>query len=93
MTTGNTNILPDAGKSGLFVGRAWVPAERAANGRAGPRVVAVRNGEIVDISRTFPTMSTLVNAPDRIECLQRDLPELDPIHCLYPAMDFLAGKC
>jgi len=82
------NILPGAGESGLFVGRAWVPAERAANGRAGPRVVAVRNGEIVDISDVFPTMSALVNAPDRLERLQRALPGAAGLG----ALDELAGN-
>jgi fumarylacetoacetate (FAA) hydrolase family protein len=39
----------------LLVGRAWVPAE------AGPSVIGVRGGDVVDLTRTWPTTSALLN--------------------------------
>lgn len=47
----------DAGEAAL-AGRAWLPAV------AGPAVVAVRDGTLIDLSRTFPTMRDLCEAPD-----------------------------
>jgi fumarylacetoacetate (FAA) hydrolase family protein len=40
----------------LLIGRAWVPADD------GPAVIAVRGGEAVDLTRTWPTVSHLLNA-------------------------------
>jgi len=39
----------------LLIGRAWIPAED------GPSVIAVRGDEAVDLTRTYPTVSHLVN--------------------------------
>ena len=39
----------------LLVGRAWVPAED------GPSVIAVRGTDAVDLTRTYPTVSHLLN--------------------------------
>lgn len=54
-------IVPDGGRRGTWVGRAWVPAARAANGLAGPRVVVLRDGRLCDTG--FPTISALINDP------------------------------
>jgi fumarylacetoacetate (FAA) hydrolase family protein len=54
-------IVPDDGRSGTWVGRAWVPAARATNGVAGPRVVFLRAGSVVEAP--YPTMSALINDP------------------------------
>src|SRR6516225_10232200 len=48
--------LPEDG--GLLVGRAWRPDVE------GPATVAIRNGDVVDISRAAPTVSQLCNAAD-----------------------------
>jgi fumarylacetoacetate (FAA) hydrolase family protein len=47
--------LPQDGGEALLIGRAWVPAE------GGPSVIAVRGGEAVDLTRTYPTVSHLLN--------------------------------
>jgi fumarylacetoacetate (FAA) hydrolase family protein len=39
----------------LLVGRAWVPADD------GPSVIAVRGADAVDLTRTYPTVSHLLN--------------------------------
>jgi len=39
----------------LLVGRAWVPADD------GPSVIAVRSADAVDLTRTYPTVSHLLN--------------------------------
>ncbi|QOR70412.1 fumarylacetoacetate hydrolase family protein [Ruania alkalisoli] len=53
-----TDILPQDDADAVLVGRAWVP--RAP----GPAVVAVREGELQDLSATFPTMRDLTEQPD-----------------------------
>jgi len=47
--------LPRDAGSALLIGRAWVPAED------GPSVIAVRGDDVVDLTRTWPTVSHLLN--------------------------------
>ena len=54
-----SDILPENGRTGTWVGRVWVPSERASNGIAGPRVVALRGGEVR--TTAYQTMSALIN--------------------------------
>jgi fumarylacetoacetate (FAA) hydrolase family protein len=54
-----TDVLPEGGRIGTWVGRVWVPADRASNSIAGPRVVAVRNGQVRTTG--YQTMSALIN--------------------------------
>jgi fumarylacetoacetate (FAA) hydrolase family protein len=51
------DCLPEDAEDALLIGRAWVP-------EAGPCVVAVRDGQIVDITQHAPTVSELVNTLD-----------------------------
>jgi fumarylacetoacetate (FAA) hydrolase family protein len=53
------DILPDDGCVGTLVGRLWVEAPNA-----GPRVVAIREGGIFDLSALAPTMSDLLDLPN-----------------------------
>jgi fumarylacetoacetate (FAA) hydrolase family protein len=48
--------LPDDADLALLVGRAWLPACE------GPAVVALRGGEVVDLSATAPTLSELLES-------------------------------
>jgi fumarylacetoacetate (FAA) hydrolase family protein len=45
-----------ADAAALLIGRAWVPAED------GPSVIASRGDEAVDLTRSYPTVSRLLNA-------------------------------
>ena len=47
--------LPKNPAEAVLVGRAWVPAED------GPSVIGVRGAEAVDLTRTHPTVSNLLN--------------------------------
>jgi fumarylacetoacetate (FAA) hydrolase family protein len=49
------DCLPRDRDAALLVGRAWVPAED------GPCVIAVRGDDAVDLTRTAPTVSHLLN--------------------------------
>ena len=49
-------VLPDDAAQAALVGRIWRPDV------GGPAVVAVRGGDLVDISATFPTMRDLCEA-------------------------------
>ncbi|HEY1942190.1 MAG TPA: fumarylacetoacetate hydrolase family protein [Roseiarcus sp.] len=50
------SILPSDGFAGTLCGRVWRPDV------AGPSVVALRSGDVFDISRAFPTMRDLCEA-------------------------------
>ena len=52
------SVLPDDAARATLAGRVWRPDA------AGPSVVAVRDGALVDVSRHFPTMRDLCEAPD-----------------------------
>lgn len=50
------SILPEDGLAGTLVGRVWVPGASA-----GPAIVAIRSEGVFDLSRAYPTMSTLLD--------------------------------
>ncbi len=50
--------LPDDAGNAILAGRIWRPDV------AGPSVVAVRDGALIDVSRQFPTMRDLCEMPD-----------------------------
>ena len=54
--------LPDDGLAGTLVGRAWVQGNPS-----GPAVVVLRDGGVYDLSRHYPTMSTLLDTPHPAE--------------------------
>ena len=56
--------LPEDAAGASLAGRVWRPDV------AGPSVVAVRDGAILDISATFPTMRDLCEAPDPAAALR-----------------------
>ena len=51
------SVLPDDAASAALAGRIWRPE------LSGPSVVVLRNGILTDISRAFPTMRDLCEAP------------------------------
>jgi fumarylacetoacetate (FAA) hydrolase family protein len=57
----DVSVIPP---QGTFVGRCWVPSRFADDGIAGPRVVTVREGHVVDLSGRFATFSDLLNDID-----------------------------
>lgn len=67
--------LPRDGGSALLVGRAWVPAED------GPCVIGVRGPDAVDLTRTYPTVSHLLNVatPAHIRAVVARAPSLGPL--------------
>jgi fumarylacetoacetate (FAA) hydrolase family protein len=50
--------LPGDAARAAIAGRAWLPSVQ------GPATVAIRDGEVLDVSRAFPTMRDLCEAPD-----------------------------
>lgn len=57
------DALPADAADAVLVGRVWDPAV------GGPSVVAVRGGDLVDVSRAFPTMRDLTEAADPVAAL------------------------
>ncbi|UYO93939.1 fumarylacetoacetate hydrolase family protein [Pollutimonas sp. M17] len=58
--------LPEDADRALLVGRAWLPGEGG-----GPAVVAVRKGELIDITSTAPTVSHLLESADPADTLRQ----------------------
>ncbi len=56
--------LPQDASAATLVGRAWLPGAPPGSGVAGPSVVVVRDGGLHDITRRYPTMAALLDAPD-----------------------------
>ncbi|MCU1726605.1 fumarylacetoacetate hydrolase family protein [Pseudomonas sp. 7P_10.2_Bac1] len=50
------NSLPDDWQRATLVGRVWLPGEQG-----GPAVVVIRDGEVIDCSAHFPTLSLLLD--------------------------------
>ena len=72
-----TRCLPrDPGA--LLIGRAWIPAED------GPSVIAVRGDDAVDLTRTYPTVSHLVNVamPGELRAAIKGAPVVTGIEAL-----------
>ncbi|MFC7432066.1 MULTISPECIES: fumarylacetoacetate hydrolase family protein [unclassified Agrococcus] len=57
------DALPADAADAVLVGRVWDPAV------GGPSVVAVRGGELVDVSRAFSTLRDLTEAADPVAAL------------------------
>jgi fumarylacetoacetate (FAA) hydrolase family protein len=57
-------VLPDDAGEALLAGRVWRPDV------AGPSVVAVRDSDLIDVSRAFPTMRDLCEAADPVAALR-----------------------
>jgi len=57
-------VLPDDAAEAVLAGRVWRPDV------AGPSVVAVRDGELVDVSAMFPTMRDLCEIHDPASALR-----------------------
>lgn len=85
------SVVPAAGRGGHFVGRCWAPAARADDGLAGPRVVTLRDGRVIDVSARFATFTALLNHADPVAALDAaegaDLGALDDVLAasLWPA--------
>jgi fumarylacetoacetate (FAA) hydrolase family protein len=75
--------LPQDGYAGALAGRVWRPEVQ------GPSVVAIRAEGVIDISRSFPTMRDLCEAPDPAAALRaaggENLGALDSILANTPA--------
>lgn len=56
--------LPHDGTFGALAARVWRP------NLAGPSIVALRGDDVIDISRAFPTMRDLCEAPDPASALK-----------------------
>jgi fumarylacetoacetate (FAA) hydrolase family protein len=70
-------VLPEDAAQASLAGRVWRPDV------AGPSVVAIRAGEAVDVSATFPTMRDLCESADPTAALRRaDGETIGPVDAL-----------
>lgn len=67
-------IIPN---EGIWAGRLWLPAAHASNGIAGPRVIGILRGKVLDLSLKFQTFSALINSSNPVAEIQNsEFPEL-----------------
>src|SRR5690349_21056417 len=57
--------LPEDANGATLAARIWRPDV------AGPSVVAIRDGLVIDVSRSFPTLRDLCEVPDPAAALRR----------------------
>src|SRR5688572_10315947 len=69
-TDGLHPVLPQDGLAGTLVARVWRPGPPA-----GPAVVVLRPDGVFDLSRHFPTMSTLMESQDPVQAVHSVLGE------------------
>ena len=55
--------LPDDGRRGTWIGRAWLPSAHSPSGIAGPHLITVRNAEVIELSSHFATMADVARHP------------------------------
>ncbi|HEX8594393.1 MAG TPA: fumarylacetoacetate hydrolase family protein [Pseudomonas sp.] len=63
LTIGNT--LPEDWQRATLVGRVWLPGDFG-----GPAVVVLRDGEVIDCSASFPTLSLLLDRESPLEAIR-----------------------
>src|SRR5690606_23874862 len=63
LTIGNT--LPDDWQRATLVGRVWLPGELG-----GPAVVVLRDGEVIDCTARFPTLSQLLDTESPLQAVR-----------------------
>src|SRR5215470_18023679 len=70
--------LPRDPAGALLIGRAWAPSE------GGPCVIAVRGDDAVDLTRSYPTVSGLLNTakPDDVRAAIKAAPSIGKIDAL-----------
>ena len=70
--------LPRDRSEALLIGRAWVPAED------GPSVIGVRGTDAVDLTRSYPTVSHLLNVarPADVRAAMQTAPPLGPLEAI-----------
>ena len=98
MNDDRTGLLPEDGLAGTLVARVWTSAAPA-----GPAVVVLRPEGVFDISRAFPTMSTLLDAERPAEatraatgerlCAVEELLDNSRPGTRDPARPFLLAPC
>lgn len=85
-----SRTLPVDAASATLVGRLWLPDV------AGPCVVTVRDGKLVDVTSAFPTMRDLCEHPDPAAAVQSErgevIAELAPVLANTPEATRDAGK-
>ena len=59
------NTLPDDWQRATLVGRVWLPGEHG-----GPAVVVIRDGEVIDCTAHFPTLSLLLDSDNPLQAVR-----------------------
>jgi len=63
--------LPNECREGTWVGRAWLPVTHAPSGVAGPHVITVRDGDVIELSDHFTTMADIARSADPTRAVQQ----------------------
>jgi fumarylacetoacetate (FAA) hydrolase family protein len=77
-------VIPEAGRVGLWVGRAWLPAAHTQDRVAGPRPIAVCDGRALDLSDICRTTAELLTHDDPIAAIGE--PDALPVLCELDAL-------
>ena len=59
------NSLPEDWQRATLIGRVWLPGERG-----GPAVVVIRDGDVIDCTAHFPTLSLLLDQQNPLQAVR-----------------------
>ena len=59
------NSLPEDWQRATLIGRVWLPGERG-----GPAVVVIRDGDVIDCTAHFPTLSLLLDQQHPLQAVR-----------------------
>jgi len=62
--------LPDECREGTWLGRAWLPASFAPSNIAGPHVITVRDGQVIELSDCFDSIADITRHPTPTAAVQ-----------------------
>lgn len=63
--------LPDNCAEGAWVGRAWLPSSSSPTGVAGPHVITVRDGQVIELSSRYTTMADVARDDKPVQGIRR----------------------
>lgn len=64
-----SHSLPNDCNEGTWVGRAWLPQDNSPHGIAGPYVITVRDGQVIELSEHFLTLADLIRQPEPVQAI------------------------
>lgn len=97
------DCLPNEGREGTWIGRAWLPAPYSPLGVAGPYVITVKDAQVIELSSVFSNMTDVArhqapaeavkNASGSVVCSLNELLDNSLFHKLPNDLNDVMHPC